>query len=295
MQPIKKVFVVGSGLMGGGIAQVAAVAGNEVVMHDVSTDRTDLGMAAIRKSLERFLAKDKISQDQFDGALARLTPTTSLEDAADCDLVVEAVFENIDVKREVFGTLDRVCPEHTILASNTSAIPISSIAGATRRPGKVVGTHFFSPVPMMRLCEIITGVQTSAETMDAAEAWARSVGKTTVRVLKDHAGFIANRIFLPMIMEAIHVLEAGVAAPVDIDTTMKLGFNHPMGPLELADAIGIDVLQNATTAVYLDTQDHKFSPPPLMKRMVAAGLFGRKSGRGFYDYSSGEQVSYWKQ
>lgn len=294
MQQIKKVFVVGSGLMGGGIAQVSAVAGYEVVMHDVTDERTDMGMAAIKKSLERFLSKEKITQEQFDGALARLKPTTKLEDAADADLCVEAVFENIDVKREVFGTLDKVCPAHTILASNTSAIPISSIAAATQRPGQVVGTHFFSPVPMMRLCEIITGLETSEETLAAAETWAKSLGKTTVSVLKDHAGFIANRIFLPMIMEAISLLEVGVASPDDIDTTMKLGFNHPMGPLELADMIGIDVLQNAVTAVYLDTQDHKFTPPPLMKRMVAAGLFGQKSKKGFYDYSTGEKVSYWK-
>lgn len=294
MQQIKKVFVVGSGLMGGGIAQVSAVAGYEVVMHDISDERTDLGMAAIKKSLERFLSKEKITQKQFDSALARLKPTTKLEDAADADLCVEAVFENIDVKREVFGTLDKVCPAHTVLASNTSAIPISSIAAGTKRPGQVVGTHFFSPVPLMRLCEIIRGLQTSDETVDAAEAWAQSVGKTTVRVLKDHAGFISNRLYLPMVIEAAKMLEAGVASPADIDTAMRLGYNLPMGPLELCDMTGVDVLSNASTAIYNDTQDEKYAPAPLMRRMVAAGLLGQKSKKGFYDYSTGEKVSYWK-
>lgn len=291
---IKNVFVVGSGLMGGGIAQVSAAAGYKVKMHDVKEEFTAKGLEAIKGSLGKFLSKEKISQEQHDSALANLTSTTSLEDAKDADLVVEAVFENLDVKKEVFGKLDEVCPPHTILASNTSAIPISSIAAATKRPDKVVGTHFFSPVPLMRLCEIIRGLQSSDETVEAAEAWARSVGKETVRVLKDHAGFIANRLYLPMGCEAARMLEAGVASPEDIDKAMRLGYNLPMGPLELADMTGIDVLMNASTAIYNDTGDPKFYPPPLMRRMVAAGLLGRKTGRGYYDYSSGKQESYWK-
>jgi len=291
---IKNVFVVGSGLMGGGIAQVSAAAGYKVKMHDVKEEFTAKGLEAIKGSLGKFLSKEKISQEQHDSALANLTTTTSLEDAKDADLVVEAVFENLDVKKEVFGKLDEVCPSHTILASNTSAIPISSIAAATKRSDKVVGTHFFSPVPLMRLCEIIRGLQTSDETVEAAEAWARSVGKETVRVLKDHAGFIANRLYLPMTCEAARMLEAGVASPEDIDKAMRLGYNLPMGPLELADMTGIDVLMNASTAIYNDTGDPKFYPPPLMRRMVAAGLLGRKTGRGYYDYSSGKQESYWK-
>ena len=291
---IKNVFVVGSGLMGGGIAQVSAVAGYKVKMHDVKEEFTAKGLDAIKGSMGKFLSKEKITQEKHDAALANLTTTTDLADAADADLVVEAVFENLDVKKEVFGKLDEVCPAHTILASNTSAIPISSIAAGTKRPDKVVGTHFFSPVPLMRLCEIIRGLQSSDETVEAAEAWAQSVGKETVRVLKDHAGFIANRLYLPMGCEAARMLEAGVATPEDIDKAMRLGYNLPMGPLELADMTGIDVLFNASTAIYNDTGDPKFYPPPLMRRMVAAGLLGRKTGKGYYDYSSGKQESYWK-
>jgi len=291
---IKNVFVVGSGLMGGGIAQVSAAAGYKVKMHDVKEEFTAKGLEAIKGSLGKFLSKEKISQEQHDSALANLSTTTDLGDASDADLVVEAVFENLDIKKEVFGKLDEVCPPHTILASNTSAIPISSIAAGTRRPDKVVGTHFFSPVPLMRLCEIICGLQTADETVETAEAWAQSVGKETVRVLKDHAGFIANRLYLPMGCEAARMLEAGVASPEDIDKAMRLGYNLPMGPLELADMTGIDVLMNASTAIYNDTGDAKFYPPPLMRRMVAAGLLGRKTGRGYYDYSSGKQESYWK-
>jgi len=291
---IKKVFVVGSGLMGSGIAQVTAAAGYRVVMHDVDEERTSKGMEAIRSSLGKFLSKEKITQEQHDSALANITTTTDLKDASDCDLVVEAVFEDLEVKRKVFSELDSICPPHAILATNTSAIPITSIAAATGRPDKVVGTHFFSPVPLMRLCEIIRGLQTSDETMETAEKWAQSVGKETVRVLKDHAGFIANRLYLPMGMEAARMLEAGVATPEDIDKAMRLGYNLPMGPLELADMTGIDVLANASMAIFNDTGDPKYYPPPLIRRMIAAGLLGRKTGKGYYDYSSGKQESYWK-
>ena len=281
-------------MMGGGIAQVTAFAGYKVKMHDVDDERTAKGMEAIKGSLGKFLSKEKITQEQHDASLANLTTTTDLKDASDCDLVVEAVFENLDVKKEVFGELDKICPAHAILASNTSAIPISSIAAATGRPDKVVGTHFFSPVPLMRLCEIIRGLQTSDETLKAVEGWAHSVGKETVLVRKDHAGFIANRLYLPMAAEAARMLEAGVASPEDIDKAMRLGYNLPMGPLELADMTGIDVLFNACLAIYNDTGDPKYTPPPLMRRMVAAGLLGRKTGKGYYDYSSGKQESYWK-
>jgi 3-hydroxybutyryl-CoA dehydrogenase len=291
---IKNVFVVGSGLMGGGIAQVSAVAGYKVKMHDVKEEFTAKGLEAIKGSLGKFLSKEKITQEKHDAALANLTTTTDLKDAADADLVVEAVFEDLEVKGKVFGELDEVCPAHTILATNTSAIPISSIAAATKRPDKVVGTHFFSPVPLMRLCEIIRGLQTSAETIETAEAWAQSLGKETVQVMKDHAGFIANRLYLPMGVEAAKMLEAGVATPEDIDKAMRTGYNLPMGPLELADMTGIDVLTKACNAIYEDTGDPKFYPPPLMRRMVAAGLLGRKTGKGYYDYSSGKQESYWE-
>jgi len=291
---IERVFVVGSGLMGSGIAQVSAQAGCKVKMHDVKQEFCDKGMAAIKSSLGKFLQKEKISQDHHDAALTNLSTTVRLEDAEDADLVVEAVFEDLKVKKEVFGKLDQICRPETLLATNTSAIPISLIAGATRRVDKVVGTHFFSPVPLMRLCEIIKGVRTSEETVAAAKAWAESVGKTTVVVKKDHAGFIANRLGLPMSLEAIRMLEAGVADPEDIDNAMKFGFNHPMGPLELADFTGIDILMNASLAIYEDTKDAKYFPPPLMQRMVASGLCGRKTGKGFYDYTSGKKENYWK-
>ncbi|MDY6795355.1 MAG: 3-hydroxyacyl-CoA dehydrogenase family protein [Actinomycetota bacterium] len=290
---IKNVFVVGSGLMGGGIAQVSAFAGYKVKMHDIDEERTAKGLQVIEKSLSKFLSKEKISQEQHDTALGNITTTTDLKDASDADFTVEAVFENLDVKKKVFGELDEVCPEHAILATNTSAIPISSIAAGTKRPEKVVGTHFFSPVPLMRLCEIIRGLQTSDETLGIAEKWAQSLGKETVLVRKDHAGFIANRLYLPMGVEAARMLEAGVATPDDIDKAMRTGYNLPMGPLELADMTGIDVLMNACTAIYKDTGDPKFYPPPLMRRMVAAGLLGRKTGKGYYDYSSGKKESYW--
>ena len=291
---IERVFVVGSGLMGNGITQVSAQAGCKVKMHDVKQEFCDRGLEAIKSSLGKFLQKEKISQDHHDAALTNITTTTRLEDAADADLVVEAVFEDLEVKREVFGKLDQVCRPDAILATNTSAIPISLIAGATQRVDKVVGTHFFSPVPLMRLCEIIKGVQTSDATVSAAKDWAESVGKTTVVVKKDHAGFIANRLGLPMSLEAIRMLEAGVADPEDIDNAMKFGFNHPMGPLELADFTGIDILMNASLAIYNDTQDPKYFPPPLMQRMVASDLCGRKTGKGFYDYTSGKKENYWK-
>ena len=291
---IKNIFVVGSGLMGSGITQVSAQAGYKVKMHDVKQQFCDKGMEAIKFSLGKFLQKEKISQDHHDAALTNISTTVSLEDATDADLVVEAVFEKLEIKKEVFGKLDAICPPQTILATNTSAIPISFIAGATQRVDKVVGTHFFSPVPLMKLCEIITGVQTSDETISIAKKWAESVGKTTVVLKKDHAGFIANRLGLPMSLEAIRMLEAGVADPEDIDNAMRFGFNHPMGPLELADFTGIDVLLNASMAIYDDTKDPKYFPPPLMQRMVASALCGRKTGKGFYDYSSGKKESYWK-
>jgi 3-hydroxybutyryl-CoA dehydrogenase len=291
---IERIFVVGSGLMGSGITQVSAQAGYKVKMHDVKQEFCDKGMEAIKSSLGKFLQKEKISQDHHDAALTNISTTVSLEDAADADLVVEAVFEKLEIKKEVFGRLDAICPPQTVLATNTSAIPISFIAGATQRVDKVVGTHFFSPVPLMRLCEIITGVQTSDETITIAKKWAESVGKTTVVVKKDHAGFIANRLGLPMSLEAIRMLEAGVADPEDIDNAMRFGYNHPMGPLELADFTGIDVILNAAMAIYEDTKDPKYFPPPLMQRMVASGLCGRKTRKGFYDYSSGKKESYWK-
>jgi 3-hydroxybutyryl-CoA dehydrogenase len=225
--------------------------------------------------------------------MANIKTTTDLADAADADLVIEAVFEKIELKQEIFKTLDEVCKPECILASNTSAISITSIAAATKRPEKVVGTHFFSPVPMMRLCELIRGLMTSDESLDVCVEFAKSIGKETVIVNKDVAGFIANRVGLAMSGAAIDIVANGVATPQDVDKTMKLGFSHTMGPCETADLTGIDVLMNAMKAIYNETMDEKYWPPELMQRMVASGLLGRKTKKGFYDYSSGKQEPYW--
>ncbi len=291
---VKKVFVVGAGLMGGGITQVAAAAGYQVTMRDIAQEPLDKSMKEIERSLGKFVSKEKLSEDQAKKAIANIKTTTEMADAADADLVVEAVFEKIDLKQDVFKQLDEICKPDCVLATNTSAISITSIASVTKRPEKVVGTHFFSPVPMMKLCELIYGLQTADETMAAAEEFAQAIGKETVIVRKDVAGFIANRVGLAMSGVAIDLLAAGVATPEDIDKTMKLGFAHRMGPLETSDLTGIDVLMNAMRAIYNETQDERYVPPELMQRMVAAGLLGRKTGKGWYDYSTGEQVSYWK-
>jgi 3-hydroxybutyryl-CoA dehydrogenase len=288
---IKNVFVLGAGYMGNGIAQVTALAGYKVTMSDVSDECLQAGMEEIKWSLDKLLSKEKVTQDKHDAALENLKITTSMEEARDADIVVEVVPENLELKKEMFGRLDGVCKDHTILATNTSAIPISSIAAATERPDKVVGTHFFGPVPLMRLCEIISGLLTSEETFAAADAWARSVGKETVLVRKDHAGFVANRINIPATLEAVRMVEEGVVRPEEIDKATG-GFDFGVGPMQILDNAGVDVSLGAAMAIYNDTGDPVFLPPPLMRRMVAAGLLGRKTGKGFYDYSSGERTGY---
>ena len=291
---IKKVFVVGAGLMGGGITQISATAGYQVTMRDIAQEPLDKAMKEIERSLGKFASKGKITEEQAKQAIKNITTTTELSAAADADLVVEAVFEKIELKQDVFKQLDEVCKPECILASNTSAISITSIASVTKHPENVVGTHFFSPVPMMQLCEVIRGLQTSDETVAAVLDFAKAIGKETVVVQKDVAGFIANRVGLAMSCVAIKLVEAGVATPEDIDKTMKLGFGHRMGPLETSDMTGIDILMNAMKAIYNETQDERYAPPEIMQRMVAAGLLGRKTGKGWYDYSTGEQVAYWK-
>ncbi|MBC7253386.1 MAG: 3-hydroxyacyl-CoA dehydrogenase [Actinobacteria bacterium] len=288
---IQEVFVLGAGFMGNGIAQVAAFSGYRVTMCDVSEERLEAGVQAIRSSLGKLLSKGRITDGQRDAALANINLTTRMEDAAGSDLVVEAVPEDPALKRSVFAELDRICPPHTILASNTSAIPISSLASATSRPEKVVGLHFFGPVPLMRLVEVISGLRTSEETMRVADEWARSLGKETVLVLKDHAGFVANRVNIPTNIEAVRMIEEGFAAPEEIDRATG-GYEAGVGPMQIIDNAGLDVGYRAALAIYRDTLDPKFLPPPLLKRMVAAGLLGRKSGRGFYDYSTGKRESY---
>jgi len=278
------VAVVGAGLMGGGIAQVSAVAGHQVILRDVTDDALDRGRAAIAKSLDRFVAKGNLERSAADQALARISTTTDLEAAGEADVVVEAVFEDIEVKHEVFRVLDRVCREGAILATNTSAIPITRIAAVTERPEAVVGTHFFSPVPMMGLCELVRGFKTSDETLAAARAFAEGVGKTCVVVTRDVAGFVTTRLICALAMEAIRLVESGVATAEDVDTACRLGFGHAMGPLATTDLTGVDILRNATMNIYAETADEKFFPPETLARMVAAGDLGRKSGQGFYTY-----------
>lgn len=286
---IQKVFVVGAGFMGNGIAQMSALAGYSVTMSDLGAGRLEAGMEEIKSSLDKLLAKEKISREQSDLTLSNLETTEALEDAGGADLVVEAVPENLELKKDIFGRLDAICPPHAILATNTSAISISSIASATARPDRVVGAHFFGPVPLMRLCEIIRGVLTSDETFDATDAWARSIGKDTVLVYSDIAGFIANRVTIPGSLEAVRMVDEGFATPEEVDGAATFGVPGVPGPLQIIDNAGIDVSYSASMAVYEDTGDPRFYPPPIMRRMKAANLLGRKTGRGFYDYSSGKR------
>ncbi len=278
------VAVIGAGLMGSGIAQVAAQAGYRVLLRDVTEAALARGTAAIAKSYERFVAKDKLSAEQAEACLARIVTTTDLDAAGEADLVIEAVFERIEVKHEVFRALDAIARPEAVLASNTSAIPITAIAAVTRRPESVVGTHFFSPVPMMRLCELVRGYKTSDATLEAARGFAEAVGKECIVVNRDVAGFVTTRLISALAMEAIKLYESGVASAEDIDVACRLGFGHAMGPLATTDLTGVDVLLHATSNIYAETQDERFAPPELLRRMVTAGDLGRKSGRGFYRY-----------
>jgi len=283
---VGSVLVVGAGLMGSGIAQVAAVAGWDVTLRDVSDEALARGVAAIERSLARMVEKQSVTSGDRDAALGRVTTTTDLAAAAEADLVVEAVFEQLEVKREVFAELDRLAGEHTVLATNTSAIPITTIAAATARPDRVVGTHFFSPVPMMRLCELVRGLKTSDETLATARAFAEGVGKTCIVVERDVAGFVTTRLVSALAMEAIALYESGVASAEDIDLACKLGFGHAMGPLATTDLTGVDILRHATLNIHAETGDAKFYPPELLSRMVDAGDLGRKTGRGFFSYDT---------
>ncbi|MCL5290318.1 MAG: 3-hydroxybutyryl-CoA dehydrogenase [Firmicutes bacterium] len=282
---VKKVFVVGAGLMGNGIAQVSAVAGYQVIMSDVDNIFLDRALATIDKSLDRFIKKGAITTEQKGGALARIQVTTDINRAAEADLVIEVVPENLELKLEVFKKLDQLCRPEVVIASNTSAIPISKLAAATNRPSRVVGTHFFSPVPMMRLVELVCGLSTSEETLNLVKEFTLKIGKDFVVCRMDCAGFLLNRIGMPWVMEAIRCVQDGVATAEDIDKGYRLGYNYPMGPLELIDMTGIDTTYQAALAIYQDTGDPKFYPPSLMHRMVEAGHVGRKAGRGFYDYT----------
>ncbi|MGW3242311.1 3-hydroxyacyl-CoA dehydrogenase family protein [Streptomyces sp. NPDC001070] len=280
----KKLAVIGAGLMGSGIAQVSAQAGYEVVLRDITDEALARGKGGIEASYEKFVAKGRLAAEDAAAALARITTTTDLDAAADADIVVEAVFEKIEVKQEIFRALDKIAKGDAVLASNTSAIPITKIAAVTERPESVVGTHFFSPVPLMQLCELVRGYKTSDETLSRAKAFAEEIGKTTIVVNRDVAGFVTTRLIAALVVEATKLYESGVASAEDIDIACKLGFGHAMGPLATADLTGVDILLHAAGNIYTESQDEKFAPPELMRRMVDAGALGRKSGEGFYRY-----------
>ena len=280
---IQTIGVLGAGQMGNGIAQVAAAAGLQVVMVDLNQDACARGVATINKSLDRLVRKERITAEEKDGIVGRISTSTEVSAFADCDLVVEAVTENMDVKREVLRSLDEVCKPDAILASNTSSISITWLAAQTSRPDKVVGMHFMNPVPIMKLVELIRGLATSDETYEATKNLAESMGKSTV-VSADYPGFIVNRILMPMINEACYVLMEGIATPEDIDAGMKLGTNQPMGPLALADLIGLDTCLAIMEVLHEGLGDSKYRACPLLRQYVFAGYLGRKSGRGFYNY-----------
>ena len=280
---IKTVGVIGAGTMGSGIAQVLAFSGYKVLLNDTKRDFIDRGMKAVQKSLAKFLSKERITQEQHDAALANVTPTERLEAMKDVDLIIEAVFEDLAVKTELFNKLDAICAEGAIFASNTSSISITKLAARTKRPSKFIGMHFMNPVPLMKLVEIIRGIATSDETFGIIKELSEKLGKTPVEV-NDAPGFVSNRVLMPMINEAVFALHEGVGTPEAIDTVLKLGMNHPMGPLALADLIGLDVCLSILNVLYEGFGDPKYRPCPLLRKMVDAGYLGRKSRKGFYDY-----------
>ncbi len=283
-QKIKKVGVVGCGIMGGGIAQTCIAAGYTTVVREVNQQFLDKGLNAVRSNLTKAVERGKMTEAQKTEALARLTGTVRFEDFKDCDLVIEAAIENIEEKRKVFSALDGVCPAHAILASNTSSLCITEMAAATRRPDRVIGIHFFNPVPIMKLAEVVRGIASSDETVASAKAFVESLGKTVV-MAKDTPGFIVNRLLVPYLLDAVRVLESGVGTKEEIDQGMVLGCGHPMGPLTLIDLLGLDTTYYIAQAMYQEFGETRFAPPVLLKRMVLAGRLGRKTGRGFYDYT----------
>jgi 3-hydroxybutyryl-CoA dehydrogenase len=281
---IKKVGVVGCGLMGAGIAQISAQSNYPVVVSEINEELLNKGLKIIDKTLAKSVEKGKLAEQDKAAIQSRVKGTTKVEDLADCDLIIEAAVENMDLKKKIFADLDRICPPHAVLATNTSCLSVTEIAMATKRPDQVIGMHFFNPVPVMKLLEVVTTIVSSEETLKTVKAFGESLGKTVI-VAKDTPAFIVNRVLTPLMLEAIRVLEAGLATREDIDNGMVLGCNHPMGPLTLADFVGLDTMYYITEAMYAESKDPKFAAPLLLKRMVTAGQLGRKTGKGFYDYT----------
>lgn len=281
---IKTFGVIGAGQMGNGIAQVAATSGINVIMNDINEKFVDKGLNNISKILAKNVEKNKITSEEKNAILARIKPSVDLKDMAQADFVVEAATENENIKFQIFKDLDSICPKHSVLSTNTSSIPIGRIASQTDRQGKIIGMHFMNPVPVMQLVEIIRGIATSDETFQTTWDLSKKFGKTPAQA-NDYPGFIANRILLPMINEAVYCLYHNVGARDDIDTVMKLGMNHPMGPLALADLIGLDTCLAVMETLYNGFNDSKYRPCPLLKKYVEAGWLGKKTGRGFYEYT----------
>ena len=284
MTEIRRVGVLGCGLMGSGIAQVAATAGHETIVRDVSQQIWERARGGIEKSLTKFVEKGKLPAADRDAALKRLTFTTATGDLKGCDIVVEAITEDLELKNALWKELDALSPQHTIFASNTSSLTIAAMAAATKRADRFVGLHFFNPVPLMPLVEVVRAVTTSEETFRRAFAFARSLGKEAVAA-RDNSGFIVNLLLVPYLLDAIRAVEHGVGSVPDIDKAMQLGCGYPMGPLTLLDFVGLDTTYRIAEIMFTEYRERRYAPPPLLKRMVTAGLMGRKSGKGFYDYS----------
>ncbi len=278
-----KIMVIGSGTMGSGIAQVLICSGHEVILRGTSDESLEKGVISITKSLEKMVSKGKVKEEEKNETLKRLSATIDLKEAMDCDLVIEAIVENIDIKKKLFKELDQICKKQTILATNTSSLSITDISLSTNRPDQVIGMHFFNPAPVMKLIEVIDGMLTSKETHDTIFNLVTDINKTPVSV-NEAPGFIVNRILVPMINEAVGILAENVASVEDIDNAMKLGANHPIGPLALGDLIGLDVCLNIMEVLYSEFGDSKYRSHPLLRKMVRGGLLGRKSKKGFYDY-----------